>query len=488
MLLGALAVFSNDLAIDLGTANTCVFARGRGIVLSEPSIVAFNTVNAQIEAVGNEAKEMLGRTPGNITAIKPMRDGVIADFEAAERMLGYFIRKAHKGKRFVRPRVIIGVPSEITQVERRAVKDSAYRAKASEVHLIEEGMAAAIGAGHADHRSVGQHDRRHRRRHDRHRGALARRHRLQQIGPRRGQRDGRGDHATWARKEHNLLIGERTAERIKMEIGSAAPLDQPKTIEVKGRHQLEGKPTTVTMTDDEIREALAEPIRHDHPGGARRSRADAAGTRGRHLRSRHRADAAAARCCRRWTSGCEWKPACPCQVAEDPLSSVVLGAGKMLSDFNLLRKDLDRIDAGLRYRVDIRYLRPDTYVAGGRLHDPLGRRLDRRLGRLARIRPAASRQPADRAHGHVVVADDLTRQAHAGQASLFQPRLLGLRHPLRLAADELDSAGRAARVAAAGVQDIDMGILLDRKHEALADSTSTGANPSTVSVGIEPLC
>src|SRR4051812_10953780 len=145
--LGALAMFSNDLAIDLGTANTCVFARGRGIVLSEPSIVAFNTANAQIEAVGIEAKEMLGRTPHNITAIKPMRDGVIADFEAAERMLGYFIRKVHKGKRLVRPRVIIGVPSEITQVERRAVKDSAYRAKASEVHLIEEGMAAAIGAG-----------------------------------------------------------------------------------------------------------------------------------------------------------------------------------------------------------------------------------------------------------------------------------------------------------------------------------------------------
>jgi rod shape-determining protein MreB len=145
--MGALAFFSNDLAIDLGTANTCVFARGRGIVLNEPSIVAFNKMNSQIEAVGNDAKEMLGRTPGHITAIKPMRDGVIADFDAAERMLGYFIRKAHKRKTLVRPRVIIGVPSEITQVERRAVKDSAYRAKASEVHLIEEGMAAAIGAG-----------------------------------------------------------------------------------------------------------------------------------------------------------------------------------------------------------------------------------------------------------------------------------------------------------------------------------------------------
>src|SRR5437016_1229541 len=141
-----LARFSHDLAIDLGTANTCVYARGRGIVLSEPSIVAMNTLSGKIEAVGAEAKEMLGRTPGNITAIKPMKDGVIADFDAAEKMLTHFIKKAHPSG-WMRPRVVIGVPSEITQVERRAVKDSALRAKASEVHLVEEAMAAAIGAG-----------------------------------------------------------------------------------------------------------------------------------------------------------------------------------------------------------------------------------------------------------------------------------------------------------------------------------------------------
>jgi rod shape-determining protein MreB len=142
-----LSRFSHDLAIDLGTANTCIYARGKGIVVSEPSIVAFNTINGRIEAVGHEAKEMLGRTPGNMTAIRPMKDGVIADFEAAEKMLTHFIRKAHKRSGWLRPRVVIGVPSEITQVERRAVKDSAMRAKASEVHLIEEAMAAAIGAG-----------------------------------------------------------------------------------------------------------------------------------------------------------------------------------------------------------------------------------------------------------------------------------------------------------------------------------------------------
>src|SRR3954471_3755491 len=130
MFSGLLSRFSHDLAIDLGTANTCVYARGKGIVVSEPSIVALNKVNGRIEAVGKDAKEMLGRTPGNITAIKPMRDGVIADFEAAEKMLTHFIRKAHKRSGWLRPRVVIGVPSEITQVERRAVKDSAMRAKA----------------------------------------------------------------------------------------------------------------------------------------------------------------------------------------------------------------------------------------------------------------------------------------------------------------------------------------------------------------------
>src|SRR6266850_1829629 len=139
--------FSTDIGIDLGTANTLVYVRDRGIVLREPSVVAIQAGTSHVLAVGEEAKEMLGRTPGNIQAIRPMKDGVIADFEAAERMLTHFIRKAHKRSGWLRPRVVIGVPSEITQVERRAVKDSAMRAKASEVHLIEEAMAAAIGAG-----------------------------------------------------------------------------------------------------------------------------------------------------------------------------------------------------------------------------------------------------------------------------------------------------------------------------------------------------
>ena len=141
------SLFSSDLAIDLGTANTLVFAKSRGIVVNEPSIVAINKVTNEVEAVGKEAKDMLGRTPGNIVAIKPMKDGVIADFTTTEKMLTYFIRKAHSRKMLVHPRIVIGVPSGITQVEKRAVQDSAYRAKASEAHLVEQTMAAAIGAG-----------------------------------------------------------------------------------------------------------------------------------------------------------------------------------------------------------------------------------------------------------------------------------------------------------------------------------------------------
>ena len=188
------SMFSSDLAIDLGTANTLVYARGKGIVVNEPSIVAINKNTGEVEAVGKEAKEMLGRTPGNIVAIKPMKDGVIADFKVTEKMLNYFIQKAHNRKMLVHPRIVIGVPSEITQVEKRAVMDSAYRAKASEVHLVEQAMVAAIGAGSAHHRAQRQHGGRYRRRHHRHRGHFAERHRVFALGAHGRQPDGRSHH------------------------------------------------------------------------------------------------------------------------------------------------------------------------------------------------------------------------------------------------------------------------------------------------------
>src|SRR5215216_4559127 len=236
------SLFSSDLAIDLGTANTCVYARGKGIVVNEPSMVAVNKVTGRVEAVGTGAKEMLGRTPGNIVAIKPMKDGVIADFDVTEKMLTYLIKKAHNGNVWVRPRIIIGVPSEITQVEKRAVKDSAYRAKASEVHLIEEAMAAAIGGGTTDIAVIS-------------RAGIVYSKAVRVAG-------NEMDEAIiqYVKKTYNLLIGERTAEQIKMELGSAYPLDERMTMEIKGRHLIEGVPKTITISDEEIREALAETV------------------------------------------------------------------------------------------------------------------------------------------------------------------------------------------------------------------------------------
>src|SRR5438128_8055322 len=251
------SMFSSDLAIDLGTANTLVYAKGKGIVVNEPSIIAVNKNTNEVEAVGKEAKEMLGRTPGNIVAIKPMKDGVIADFRHTEKMLNYFIQKAHNRKMLVHPRIVIGVPSEITQVEKRAVMDSAYRAKASEVHLVEQAMVAAIGAGLPITEPSGNM--------------------VVDIGG--GTTDvavislsgivysrsvrvagNEMDDAVmqFLKRKYNLLIGERTAEAIKIEVGSAYPLDRPLTMEIKGRNLIEGVPKTITIDDSEIRESLAE--------------------------------------------------------------------------------------------------------------------------------------------------------------------------------------------------------------------------------------
>jgi len=227
------SIFSSDLAIDLGTANTLVFAHGRGIVVNEPSIVALNKNNGEICAVGKAAKEMLGRTPGNIVAIKPMKDGVIADFKVTEKMLNYFIMKAHNRKLLVHPRIVIGVPSEITPVEKRAVQDSAYRAKASEVYLVEQAMAAAIGAGLPITEACGNM--------------------VVDIGGgtteiavislsgivfSRSVRvaGNEMDEAImhYLKRKYNLLIGERTAEQIKVEIGRRGAAEEPRQAHLGG--------------------------------------------------------------------------------------------------------------------------------------------------------------------------------------------------------------------------------------------------------------
>ncbi|HVD78256.1 MAG TPA: rod shape-determining protein [Vicinamibacteria bacterium] len=331
-----LSFLSSDLAIDLGTANTLVYAKNKGIVVSEPSIVAVNKVTGKVEAVGKDAKEMLGRTPGNIVAIRPMKDGVIADFEITEKMLSHFIRKAHNRNTFVRPRIIIGIPSEVTQVEKRAVKDSALKAKASEVYLVDQAMAAAIGAGLPITEPSGNM--------------------VVDIGG--GTTDiavislagivysksvrvagNEMDEAIiqYIKKKYNLLIGERTAEQIKLELGSAFPLDEPITMEIKGRDLIEGIPKTLTITDAEIREALAEPI-SIIVNAVRVALERTPPELSADIVDRGIVLTGGGSLLKNLDKLLREETSLPVSVAEDPLSSVVLGTGKMLSDFDLLRK------------------------------------------------------------------------------------------------------------------------------------------------------
>jgi len=328
--------FSRDLAIDLGTANTLVYAKGSGIVVNEPSIVAINKLTNEVEAVGKEAKEMLGRTPGNIVAIKPMRDGVIADFKVTEKMLTYFIHKAHNRKMLVRPRIVIGVPSEITPVEKRAVQDSAYRAKASEVHLVEQAMAAAIGAGLPITEPSGNM--------------------VVDIG------GGTTDIAVislsgivysrsvrvagnelddaimhYMKRKFNLLIGERTAEQIKIEIGSAYPLEKPLKMEIKGRDLIEGVPKTIAIEDAEIREALSEGV--DAIVNAIRVALERTPPElSADISDRGIVLTGGGALLKNLDKRIREETGLPVSIADDPLASVVLGTGKMLSDFKLLRK------------------------------------------------------------------------------------------------------------------------------------------------------
>jgi rod shape-determining protein MreB len=259
MLSSFLSLFSEDIGIDLGTANTLVYVKDRGIVLREPSVVAVQEGTKRVLAVGEEAKRMLGRTPANIVAIRPMKAGVIADFEITEAMLRYFINKVHNRRKLVRPRVIIAVPSDITEVEKRAVKDSATNAGAREVYLIEEPMAAAIGVGLPIQEPTANM--------------------IVDIGGgttevaiislagivfSRSVRVG-GDVMDecimqYMKRVYNLLIGERTAEEIKIAIGSAYPVGEETTMEIKGRDLVAGLPKTLTVTSEEIREALQEPV------------------------------------------------------------------------------------------------------------------------------------------------------------------------------------------------------------------------------------
>ncbi len=331
-----LGMFSSDMGIDLGTATTLVFVKGRGIVLNEPSVVAIQKGTSNVLAVGEEAKNMLGRTPGNIVAIRPLKDGVIADFEITESMLRYFITKVHNRKALVRPRIVVAIPSGITEVEKRAVKDSAEHAGAREVYLIEEPMAAAIGVGLPVQDAAGNM--------------------IVDIGGgtsevaiislagivfSRSVRVG-GDELDEAiiqylKRTYNLLIGPRTAEMIKINIGSAYPLEQELTMEVKGRDLVAGLPKTMTISSEEIREAMAEPV-STIVEAVRISLERCPPELSADLVDRGMILAGGGSLLRGLDKLLAEETGLPVQVADDPISAVALGTGKVLEELRFLRR------------------------------------------------------------------------------------------------------------------------------------------------------
>ncbi len=331
---GLVGLFSNDVAIDLGTATTLVFIKGRGIVLCEPSVVAVERGTSRVLAVGDEAKRMIGRTPGNIAAIRPMKDGVIADFEVTEAMLRYFIKKSQPRK-VNKPLVVVAIPSGITEVEKRAVRDSALRAGAREVYLVEEPKAAAIGVGLPIHEPGGNM--------------------IIDIGGGTTEMavislDGvvvsrslriAGDELDHAiiehlRKAYNLMIGERTAEDIKVRVGSAYPLDEELSMEVRGRDLVTGLPKTVAVTSEEIREALSEPV-HAIVEAARQTLEKTPPELSADLIDRGIVLAGGSSLLRGLDKLLAEETGLPVHVAENPVTAVALGVGKGLDNIRYLR-------------------------------------------------------------------------------------------------------------------------------------------------------
>jgi rod shape-determining protein MreB and related proteins len=334
----ALTFLGRDMAVDLGTANTLVYVRGRGIVLNEPSVVALNTNNGQIVAVGVEAKRMIGRTPGNIVAVRPLKDGVIADFDVTERMLRYFIQKVHRRTHLARPRLVVAVPSGITGVEQSAVKEAGHQAGARRVYIIEEPMAAAIGAGLPIHEPTGNM--------------------VVDIGggttevavislggivTSQSIRVG-GDELdqaiiTFGKKEYSLMLGERTAEEIKMAIGSAFPAEDEPHAEIRGRDLVSGLPKTVVISAAEVRKAIEEPVNlvvDAVKNTLDKCPPELAGD----VMDRGIALTGGGALLRGLESRIREETGMPVQVADNPLDSVVLGTGKCVEDFETLRQVL----------------------------------------------------------------------------------------------------------------------------------------------------
>ncbi len=334
----ALAFLGRDMAVDLGTANTLVYVRGRGIVLNEPSVVALNTNTGQIVAVGVEAKRMIGRTPGNIIAVRPLKDGVIADFDVTERMLRYFIQKVHKRSHLAKPRIVVAVPSGITGVEQSAVKEAGHQAGARRVYIIEEPMAAAIGAGLPVNEPTGNM--------------------VVDIGggttevavislggivTSQSIRVG-GDEMdqaiiTFAKKEYSLMLGERTAEEIKMALGSAFPAADEPNAEIRGRDLVSGLPKTIVISAEEIRRAIEEPLSviiDTVKTTLDKCPPELAGD----VMDRGIALTGGGALLRGLDERLREETGMPIHMADNPLDSVALGTGKCVEDFDTLRQVL----------------------------------------------------------------------------------------------------------------------------------------------------
>ena len=333
-----LAFLGRDMAVDLGTANTLVYVRRRGIVLNEPSVVALNTDTGKIVAVGVQAKRMIGRTPGNIVAIRPLKDGVIADFDITERMLRYFIQKVHQRRHLARPRLVVAVPSGITGVEQSAVKEAGHQAGARRVYLIEEPMAAAIGAGLPVHEPTGNM--------------------VVDVGGGTTEvavislggivtcesiRVG-GDEMdqaiiAFAKKEHSLMLGERTAEEIKMAIGSACPSPAEPHAEIRGRNLVSGLPKTIVISAGEVRHAIQGPVSavvDIVTATLDKCPPELAGD----VMDRGIALTGGGALLRGLDERLREETGMPIQLADNPLESVVLGTGKCVEDFDALQQVL----------------------------------------------------------------------------------------------------------------------------------------------------
>jgi rod shape-determining protein MreB len=329
--------FSNDMAIDLGTANTLVYVRGRGIICNEPSVVAKSVKTGKVLAVGAEAKKMLGRTPGDVQTIRPIKDGVISDFDATGEMLRYFIQRVHNRKSFLRPRIVIGVPTGITQVEQRAVKDAALSSGGREVYLIEEPVAAAIGTGLPISEPSGNM--------------------IVDIGG--GTTDiavismdgvvyskairvggDKMDEAiiNYIKRKYNLLIGEMMAEMIKMELGSAYKTDTSRvTMEIKGRDLVSGIPKTLILDDDEVREALAEPV-GQILNAIKLALENTPPELSADIVDKGIVLAGGGALLKGLDVFLREETSLPIIIAEDPLMCVALGAGRVLDDIDVLKK------------------------------------------------------------------------------------------------------------------------------------------------------